>query len=366
MSKISVLCSAAVILAASGASAQMARQNQPTAPNPCACLEQGMGLPKDKKCYPPAYNAPANISVSCGWDVDIFASFLYWFVGEDGLNVVAVRPAVSPSILPGVTAFQDQTWKPGFQVGFGFDTGYDNWIGWVEYTWMHQSTDDTLIAPNTPSGAAGAWTNPDTVIPFYLVNGAPTANLVTSTWKMHLDMVDAFFSRPYYQGTQLTISPYAGLRALWIRQTSTGRAPSLSERISINTNSWGIGPAAGVEGHWLLGMGFRFEGNATGALLYTQYTKLGWSFAQPSLGKVTADNSDLNTVRAMAQLGVGLGWGSYIYCQSYYIDFSARYDFNYFWSQNMMHYYVTTLLGANPTAGDLYMHGLTLSGSFSF
>src|SRR5579862_1015582 len=53
MSKFSTLCSAAVILAA-GAFADMPAKSQQN--DPCACLEQGMGLPSDKKCFPAAYN----------------------------------------------------------------------------------------------------------------------------------------------------------------------------------------------------------------------------------------------------------------------------------------------------------------------
>ena len=113
-------------------------------------------------------------------------------------------------------------------------------------------------------------------------------------------------------------------------------------------------------------MGFRFEGNATGALLYTQYTTLGYSYANVVDVKASAKNRNINTVRPMAQLGVGLGWGSYMYCQKYYIDFSARYDFNYFWSQNMMRTYVSNLAGYDNNIGDLYMHGLTLSARFDF
>ena len=367
MSKVFTLCSAAAVLAATGATAQMSRMNQaPAAPNPCACMEQGMGLPTEKKCFPAAYNAPASISVSCGWDFDIFASFLYWYVGEDDLDVAYVQPTLETAptaSLPGGVAYQDQTWKPGFQVGVGFNTGYDDWVGWVEYTWMHQSTNSTQTAPTTATGAAQVWSQNDW---FTGAGGATTTtrSTVSSSWKMHLDMIDAFFSRPYYQGTQLTIAPYAGLRALWIRQTLSINMGNDTARA--NSNSWAIGPAAGAEGHWLLGMGFRFEGNMTGALLYTQYTTLGYSLADVVHNKAYAQAENINTVRPMAQLGVGLGWGSYLYCQKYYIDFSARYDLNYFWSQNMMRSYVTNLQGFADDIGDLYMHGLTLTGRFDF
>lgn len=367
MNKLVTLCSAAVVLAATGVSAQMTRQNQgQQQPNPCACLEQGMGLPTEKKCFPAAYNAPASISVSCGWDFDVFASFLYWFVGQDGMDVAYIEPTFNTAptaSIPGDVVYQHQSWKPGFQVGVGFNTGYDDWVGWVEYTWMHQSTHSHHTAPNTPAGAAQNWSYSDWFVTAVGVTRTPSS-IVNSSWKVHLDMVDAFFSRPYYQGTQLTVSPYAGLRALWIRETLSVNIGNATARA--NTNSWAIGPAFGADGHWLLGMGFRFEGNATGALLYTQYTTLGYSYADMVHNKVTANEENLNTVRPVAQLGVGVGWGSYLYCQQYYIDFVARYDFNYFWSQNMMRNFVSVLSGFDDAIGDLYMHGLTLEARFDF
>lgn len=369
MNKLFTLCSAAVVLAATGASAQMSRSNQSNqgnSNNPCACLEQGMGLPMEKKCFPAAYNAPASISVSCGWDFDVFASFLYWYVGQDSLDVAYVTPDFNAGVVasvPGAVAFQHQTWKPGFQAGFGFNTDYDDWVGWVEYTWMHQSTNSSITAPTAPDGTAGVWSLSDWFVPSGATAGAAT-DLLTSSWKMHMDMLDLFFSRPYYQGTQLTVSPYGGLRALWIRQYLSVNIDT--ETANVNTNSWAIGPAIGCDTHWLLGMGFRFEGNATGALLYTQYTKLGFSYTDSVNNKVTADYENLNTVRPVAQLGVGLGWGSYLYCQKFYFDITARYDFNYFWSQNMMRSFVSNLAGYDNNIGDLYLHGLTLTARFDF
>ncbi len=319
----------------------------------------------EKKCFPAAYNAPASISVSCGWDFDVFASFLYWYAGQDSMDVAYLTPvfnAAPTASVPGAVAFQGQSWKPGFQAGFGFNTDYDDWIGWVEYTWMHRSTDTSNVAPNDPTDAVQEWSLSD----WFVADGATTTpnQLVSSSWKLHIDMLDLFFSRPYYQGTQLTVSPAGGLRALWIRQTLSVNMDAITARA--NTNSWAIGPSIGCDTHWLLGMGFRFEGMATGSLLYTQYTKLGYSYDDTVDNKVSADYRNLNTVRPVAQLGVGLGWGSYLYCQKFYIDFTARYDFNYFWSQNMMRTFVSNLAGYADNTGDLYLHGLTFKARFDF
>ena len=373
MSRVLTLCSAAAVLAATGAFAQMSRNNQSghnqAASNPCACMEQGMGLPTEKKCFPAAYNAPASIAVSCGWDFDISASFLYWYVSEEGLDAAHAAPGLSPPATPntGAVAYQDFSYQPGFQVAVGYNTGYDDWTASLQYTWMHQSVSTTYGAPRAlGTGGAGSWLGND----WFVVSPGNTATTALSTgWKMNMDMLDLFFSRPYYQGTQLTVSPYGGIRALWIRQAfnvDLTDVAALNPTAKAKSNSWAIGAATGADIHWLLGMGFRFEGNATGALLYTQYTTIGWKQSRTDTSGATASTTDYSAVRPVAQLGLGLGYGSYLYCQKFYVDFSARYDFNYFWNQNVMRPFVSELAGRENDRGDLSMHGLTLNARFDF
>ncbi len=369
MSRVLTLCSAAAVLAATGAFAQMSRGSH-SAPNPCACMEQGLGLPTEKKCFPAAYNAPASIAVSCGWDFNISASFIYWHTSQEGLDFAFVAPTLAPPATPtpGAVQYSDFDYQPGFQVAIGYNTNYDDWVGWAEYTWLHQTELTSAVTPPLlPSGAAGTWGGSD----WFVAGGvAQAGGAASARWKMHLDMLDVFFSRPYYQGTQLTVAPYAGLRALWIRQTFTvnlvNTVSPLSPRAKTGSNSWALGPAAGVKGHWMLGKGFRFEGNATGALLYTDYTSIRWKQSLVNSSGPTARTDDVGTVRSMAQLGVGVGYGSYLYCQKYYIDFSARYDFNYLWNQNVMRPFVSELAGRENDVGDLSLHGLTLNARFDF
>jgi hypothetical protein len=373
MNTISTL-NALALISMTGVCAYMPVMPARNQQNPCACLEQGLGLPKQKKCYPAAYSAPASISVSCGWDVNVFASFLYWHVEQDDMDAVYVTPGYEgdPGIptTHGALAGPDFGYQPGFKLGIGFDTSYDDWTGWIEYMWLHQKVSDSVAPPHTIAGSAGSWRENDWFFDFG-DSGSPGAAVDTS-WKMNLDRLDAMFSRPYYQGTQLTMSPYAGLRALFIRQRYDIHLLAVDGPVySINqSHSWAIGPVAGTLGHWLLGKGFRFEGLAAASLLYTQYTKISSKvygnddtiLTAPLYGAV----NDVNKLRAIGELGLGMGWGSYLFSQQYFIDFSARYDFMYLWRQNVMRGLVSNFLGYADDIGDLTLHGLTLTGSFDF
>jgi hypothetical protein len=374
MNKMVTLCSAAVVCA-TGAFANSNPNNNNMMPtrnssgNSCPCLEQGLGLPKEKRCFPAAYSAPAAISVSCGWNANLYVSFLYWEAMEGGLEAAYVLPSTTLAT-HGAVAEPDFTYKPGFKIGVGFDTHYDDWTGWLEYTYFHQEVDNSFFAPALLSGTAGNWQentwfatrSPGT-------EGAAGAPVETE-WTMNLDVLDWMFSRPYYQGTQLAVSPYAGLRALFIRQEFEINLNTVAGSTAFSKNrshAWSIGPVTGVIGRWFIGKGFRFEGKAAGSLLYTQYTKISHKeFTPNTTTPVLATTDDVNALRPVAEIGAGMGWGTYLYSQQFFLDFSARYDFMYLWSQNVMRNFASNLSGFGDDVGDLGVHGLTLTGTFNF
>lgn len=319
--------------------------------------------PVEKKCLPAAYNAPAGIDVK-GWEIDVFGSFIYWHVSQDSMDLAHVLPAsTATTVTPGAVAYQDFNYKPGFKAGLGVNTNYDGWVGWAEYTWLHQDTTTSETPPALPTGAAGTWVVQDWfTTPVAIAAGAD----VTSKWTMKLDMLDVIFSRPYYQGKKITIDPFAGLRGLWLRQ-DLSIALGIPN-VAVTSKQWAVGPNAGVGGHWMLGnSGFRFEGKAAASLLYTRYTKYSHT-EQNSLAVLptTTSFNSWSAVRPIAELGVGLGWGKYFACNHYYLDFSARYDFTLFWEQNVMRENTSNLLGTVDYPGDLQMHGLTASARLDF
>jgi hypothetical protein len=347
-------------LVATTSYADMPSKNQ--ASDPCACLEQGMALPSNQKCYPAAYNAPAAISVRDGWDFNATASFIYWHVSQE--NMVSARQQPIAGVSSGTLMYPEFEYKPGFKVGFGFDTSYDDWSGFAEYTWMHQTTSHT-------SKTDVGFLNPMWGVPSITNTSFFQVPAVHTNWKMHFDMLDAGLSRAFYQSKKITLTPFAGMRGLWIRQhyTVEGLNDTRSQKYSMKSHSWAVGPMMGTVGHWMIGSGFRMEGKTGAALLYTSYHKIRQSqetyFAPVN---TSSSVSDVNVLRPMADFGVGLGWGTYLDGQSYYFDLSLRYDFNIFWDQNMMAQFVSGMNTIYPghAAGNLYMHGLTLSTRFDF
>ena len=363
--------------------------------------EQGTPLQEDR--FPAAYNAAARADIEKGWDFFLTGSFLYWYAEQEGMELAIplsgqiVIPSTDPSIPTfslspsnGVSILRsDFDYHAGFKVGIGVGFDGDNWLGALEYTYMHQSvgtpthTEGSVVTSTLPGattitadffGLTSWFTGLNGLLPFF------PATTVRSKWKMDLDMGDAYLSRPFYQGRYITISPFAGIRGAMIRQsfrvwvtipelsTLIGSADLTSRNYS---HSWAVGPRLGIKGHWLLGGGFRLEGDAAGSLLFTRYTKV--SHAETPMTALSSPHfrfHDYNTTRPIGELGLGIGWGSYVgFCRnpSGYLDLSANYDLLVFWGQNMMEKLVSdyTSFASHPS-GDLHMHGVTGTLSLDF
>lgn len=344
---------------------------------PCTPFEQGSHLTVCEN-FPPAYNAPARPEVRCSWDVFVTGSFIYWFAGEEGLDIGYNTAISGGALLPpdnGIKSSQAGNWLPGFKVGLGMNFDIDNWVGYAEYTWLHGSTSQTMApgpdARGTAVAVLGTWYNQQTADPV-----DHTATSVSSKWKVHLDLLDLTMSRPYYEGRNLTITPYSGMRVFWLRQNfrlsaTTTSAPANPVISHNQSKSWAIGPRAGMQGHWLVGLGFRMEGDVGGALVYQKYSKVG--HRSDAINDDDDGAADLisyknyGALRPILDMGLGLGWGGYLDCQNFYLDIAANYDFMFLWGQNMMRHLVDDYnYGVDGAAADLFYQGLTLTVRFDF
>jgi hypothetical protein len=118
-----------------------------------------------------------------------------------------------------------------------------------------------------------------------------------------------------------------------------------------------------------MGWGLRMEGDLSGNILYTRYTKV--NHTEDSAPGVSYDSLafyDYNTIRPMADMAIGLGWGSYFDRQNYHFDLLATYDFNIMWGQNMMRELANLVNGngAQCESADLHLQGLTVTARFDF
>jgi len=137
------------------------------------------------------------------------------------------------------------------------------------------------------------------------------------------------------------------------------------------SNSWAIGPKFALDSNWVIGSGFRLFGNAEADVLYTRYTKLSSDLKNTSVTfvpEVFTKQSSVGTLRTHIDLVTGLGWGTYIDCNNWYLDFSAGYEFQVFFDQNAFRFFSDNVMHGKSFApnGNLYLQGRTRTARLDF
>jgi len=340
------------------------------------------------------YNYSARDRLACPVNMYVDASFVYWQASQDDMNL-AWSTNYPNGDIGGNDAFDtnlkgssmDFDYHPGFRLGVGGFLGHDDWDLHAEYTWFHASNTKSMSVEGGAAATNGLY--PSVSFPDwdgYLFNNA------SGKWKLQMDIADLDLGRWYYLGTKVQLHPTIGVRGAWISQAYNvnsiavegaflnNQAAPIRSVISQNTHSWGVGPKVSLEGKWNLGCGFRLFGNGEADLLYTRYTKM--SFKQDMTDLLTGlpyqdgglyypvniSQSDISCVRTHLDLNLGLGWGTHFFSDKYKLDFTAGYEMQVFFDQNMFFSFgSSSMYGSVDTPnGNLYLQGLTISSSFDF
>jgi hypothetical protein len=352
------------------------------------CASSLPGQPLAQGQVPSGYNQSAGYTVDHGFGLHLDASYLYWCFRESMLKIGTITAPASTEGSQffysgnGQIVFQSPSYQSGFQVGMGFAMkGMDDWNFQAEYTWYknHSSQNTELQNGSFLAFSKDIYTADDR-----LDVGVLLARSVFSKVALDFDSLDTLLERPFYLGKKLIVNVGCGLKALWIHQQLSASGSGLSFLSPASTapepiglagefqsttqqKSWALGPKFQFNTSWLMGYGLKLLGNAAASVLYTRYTTWQTTLSGPistsSTASVTNSVSDpFNTLRAVTETSLGLGWGSYFCNDHFHIDFSASYDFNVYWNQNM----VGLLPNHNDSPGNMYLYGLHLLARFDF
>lgn len=347
----------------------------------------------------PGYNAASRIDVRSSWDVYATASFLYWQLSQDNMEVAFVDELSNDSYvanssddgisndgqIDGDVSQMDFDFRPGFKVGLGMNLDIDNWDLFAEYTRIHATNHASADPKTAPDGS---------VAPIFATAGHPFVipanayNTASEKWKCNLDFVNLDLGRAYYVGTNLTFHPFYGVRGAFITQNTHHQYENTlfneedgNENLGVlnvynRIHSWAVGPRVGVCTDWMLGSGIRFFGSVDTDLLYTKYSvKNKTNFLSTDSSFIAAgetsswdSDSDVRTVRSHVDLEAGFGWGSYFDNNNWHIDLMAAYGFQVFFDQNMLTTFASgaTQGSINRPAGNLYVQGVTATARFDF
>jgi hypothetical protein len=367
---------------------------QPKTVKPQPTMQTGMpcGIVENDNCFA---RGCANAK---GWAVEF--DFLYWRAENTGFPFAYVIKDVLSTAASGVPQYVHHSgsflrlpakWAPGFKLGTGWNTDFDRWDVFANWTWFrdhviksrHYNTSPNTAAPGT------ARVGFVTLFPQGQQYGGivPAWGAVKASWHMWHNACDLELGRAFYLTKALSLRPHWGLRGAQLNQkfkisttnpSITGATLPVQLDFHGKNNFWGVGPRLGVESKWhIANSNWSVLGKASGALILGQ-TKTRQIEQQLSIFPTAAPLNEFLTLRDLkdnfsqmvpnVQLFLGLDWGSCVNCDKWYIGINAGYEADYYWNQFGLKSGQWESFNINPTTsnGAVSMSGLTVSGHLDF
>lgn len=292
------------------------------------------------------------------------ADFLYWRAENHGFSYAY---ELTDSLLTNIgnVIRIHPSWDPAFRVGAGWNTKYDFWDIFLNYTWYRNHTSESKTSAIGfvtlwPAGSNGFF-------------GA-----VSAKSRFRLNLGDLEIGRLLYLTKSVAIRPYWGARGGTIHQkfndAYSARVSGLNSQqvFSGKNNYWGVGPRTGVSGEWHLNRGFSLLGRVAGALLYgktdvrTISQTLGVSDTVFTIEHQYKD--DFYQLVPNLQMSLGFQWQTCFWCETMFFKMSASWETNYWWNQFNLPFGYSGFSVPLPTVGNqpLTMEGLTVNFEWDF
>jgi hypothetical protein len=315
--------------------------------NRLTCLEQKRGV--NGMINPPAMPLTRN-----GWDFQISADALLWQLQEDGLTYAVETAAGLPV---GANKVQ-QKYNWGFRIGLDWTIPHDNWD--IALNWTH------LISNR--HGSSTAETR-NTLVKTQGYVGTTTVGYTSASAKYHnrLDQIDLNLGREFFISKWVTLRPFFGLRADWLRQRLRSSyylstATTASQATYQRNKWWGIGIQSGLNTQWNFCGGFSLYGNVATAI---EYGLQKLSLTESGTVNTPLGNS-YHICRPILDLQLGLGW-DYNFCEdSFHFGLKLGWENHVYFDQSRFLSYNTVNYSDNSSGGSLTYQGWTLHACFDF
>jgi len=345
--------------------------------NPEPCCEFAGGDPLDKNCVAAGYPLPAIIQPACTCrDIYVKGDFLYWCQIENEQQIFAQQMSFDGSTIKNF--HEKGGYKPAFRISAGVEV--NTWILDFTYIRSHMHYHQFL----------GAQPNQLIEPSFNRLTGPPIVyNTFDYHYHLNFDLGFLALRQPVYLGKRVLMNLGFGLLGIWTdhKRNAVGTAfPGVRPPTTVTANgvsrsehkSWALGPALNFDVTALLPCGFKLIGNFLVAAEYANLYKGVSSYSHPALLPLTPVippliqlNTTIPSKKNVPHLSatdlaeIGLAWGSYVWCDRFYVDLSVTYSFLY---QGIVNFAVPV----NAHAVDLFnlisygTHGFTIGGRFDF
>jgi hypothetical protein len=277
--------------------------------------------------------------------------FLYWTAKNPGFSCYAYEQKNALFDLEniedqdfGSIVRLDSKWDPGFRFGAGWNTNFDRWDVFVDWTWYrNHSKESRNLEDASDSELRGFYP-----ISFFNESSTPYQN-VSSSWHMLHNAIDIELGRAYYITKSLSLRPHLGFRGGCINQNSkthfnqiliSGSASVLTTDIinKAKNNFWGVGPRIGIHSQWhIANSSWSILGKASTSLLLGE-TRTHFQnkyFITNETDYVIAQDfkDNISQLVPNLQIFLGLDWGSCLECDMYYLGINAGWETDIYWNQ---------------------------------
>jgi len=325
---------------------------------------------KCNTCPPPppstcAYNAPVSTGIGCMWKAALGASFVYFQAKQDNMQLALKPKSITDTSVNSNVIDTNWEYNTGYKVKGIFYLMHDSWDLTAGYFNFH----------NSYSTSASAYDQLPMIPYFY---DATASNLeldsLTSRWKLQIDLITGEIGRKYYVGRNLFIRTFFGGEGGWIDQkltidyntTQTGSLITIP--YESNSCNWCAGPRIGMQTEWETSCFFRFIADGSISILYTEYNnKYLNQTLEGSTPDILTNEVRFNTMcflRPHLSMLLGISWGNYVHCNSWFFDVLVGYQADVFFDQNPFGKPDNSLY--TFTNDNLYLHGLVISATVEF
>lgn len=364
----------------------MPLNNDPCAPPICdECPTESCPQPDPAMGCPVPCNRAitfeAGPRVCCGADLFVTADFLWWKAEQDGLAYASTgsspQNATASVSKEGSVRHPDLGWEPGFRAGLGWNTCYDGWDLFAEYTWFQSNGNkDSVTNPADPNnqlvsywglGSSGIG-NSTNLPPNFAISSA------NSDWTAHVNVIDLELGRSYFVGEKLTFRPHAGLRGSWQSQQynvtyniDTTPTDRITYKMDQKQDFWGVGLKFGLDTYWLFCRTFGLVADFSFSVLSSNFDVVRRDrrivtdelIVTSDLLLLNAQN-DYNTLKGVADLFLGLRGDWWTCNQGLHFMLQAG------WEEEQWISFNNYLRIEEAAHGDLSLQGLTVKFRVDF
>jgi hypothetical protein len=273
----------------------------------------------------------------------------------------------------------DSDWAPGFQVGLGWNTGYQGWDLFAGWTWYENNTQESHHT-DIPASSIGQGFYPSWPVAKTLGGGTDLGPYqdIEGKWSLRLNIADLFLSQPVINTQGLTLNLQWGVRGVSLFQKfACSFFNPIVEEIDTSIPAFGfngkndylgLGPITGLESRWKLGKNFSLKGKVSSSLFYgrTQAKNTSKELEAP----IIHHQFDLsfNQLIPFLQMAFGFQWGSYFRSDKFRFQIDCSWETNLWWNQFNVPVSYEGFASPSPSVGNspLTTEGLTLNLQLGF